>query len=115
MPLLLAIALAAAGAGWADEVDRLVGQRVAVADDGSYAIEDVAGEGKPLVGQVVRAGDDLLLDTGAARYRLTGPLARPRMAGPGYKVWVLGADDGESVQARRLGVLRPPRERGSRR
>ncbi len=109
MGLLLAIALAAAGTGWADQLDRLAGQRVAVADDGSYTIEDVAGEGKPLVGVVVRDGSDLFLDTGAARYRLTGPLARPRMAGPGYKVWVLGALHGNDLAARRLGVLAPPR------
>ena len=109
MGLLLAIALAAAGTGWADEVDRLVGQRVAVAADGSYTIEDIAGEGAPRVGVVVRDGADLLLDTGGARYRLTGPLARPRMAGPGYKIWVLGELRGSTLAARRLGVLAPPR------
>ena len=108
--LLLALGLAAAPASIADEVSRLAGQIVVVATDGaSYSIEDVAGEGRPLVGVVERRGAALWLVLGdGAAYRLTGPLARPRLAGPGYKVWVLGTIAGDRLRARRLGVLARP-------
>jgi hypothetical protein len=100
----------------AAELARLEGHRVEVAPDGTdYRILDVAGEGAPLVGVVERRGRDLWLRpaVGQAR-RLRGPLAVPRIAGPGYKVWVMGRDapDG-SLVARRLGVLAPPRRSGT--
>lgn len=96
------------------ELARLDGHRVAVAPDGAgYTIEDVAGEGKPVVGVVERRGDHLwLVSEGGAAYRLTGRLARPRIAGPGYKVWALGTITGPPsapvLHARRLGVLASP-------
>lgn len=100
------------------ERERLAGHRVRVTADGSgYTIMDIAGEGAPVVGVVERRGDHLWLVTGdRARYRLTGPLARPRIAGPGYKVWVLGdvidsaghPAGGPVLRPRRLGVLAPP-------
>jgi hypothetical protein len=100
----------------ADELARLVGQRVVLGPGGSYRIADVAGEGAPDVGVVERRGGALWLrpDRGAAR-RLAGPLAHPRIAGPGYKVWVLGriGPDGALV-ARRIGILaRPARIAGT--
>ena len=110
MGALVAIALAVAGAGWADEVGRLAGQQVTLSADGrDYTIDDIAGEGPPMVGVVARRGPDLFLDTGAASYRLTGRLAEPRMAGPGYKIWVVGDLVGHDLAARRLGVLARPR------
>jgi hypothetical protein len=106
----LLAALAAADAAIADELTRLEGHRVTVADDGSgYVIEDVAGEGPPLVGVVKRRGAELVLVTEAAAWRLVGPLAVPRIAGPDYKVWVLGDFEGDALRPRRLGVLAPPR------
>jgi hypothetical protein len=96
----------------AAELSRLAGQRVLIAPgrDG-YRILDVAGEGEPLVGVVERRGNALWLrpERGPA-HRLAGPLAIPRIAGPGYTIWVLGraAPDG-SLVARRIGVLAPPR------
>ncbi len=97
----------------AAEVGRLVGHRLSIAADGAgYVIDDIAGEGKPLVGVVVRRGDALHLEVGDVSYLLAGPLAKPRMAGPGYKIWVLGRVEGAPtspiLHARRLGVLAPP-------
>lgn len=97
------------------ELRRLVGQAVTTDDAGTgYTITDVAGEGRPLVGVVERRGKELWLvpadaDAGAPAVRLSGPLAHARIAGPGYKVWVLGAPapDG-SLRLKRLGVLRAP-------
>jgi hypothetical protein len=88
------------------EVARLAGQEVAEAPDGGYTIRDIAGEGAPRVGVVERRGEALWLITGGAALPLSGPLAHPRIAGPGYKVWVIGeiAADG-TLRARRLGVL----------
>jgi hypothetical protein len=85
-----------------------------------YVIEDVAGEGAPVVGVVEQRPDGLwLASEDGARYRLAGVLARPRIAGPGYKIWVLGAvivQQGENVLvARRLGVLAPPWQRAQAR
>jgi len=100
----LAISLWLSPAVTADEAQRLAGQRVESSQDG-YTIVDIAGEGAPIVGVVERRGRELWV----AGYRLTGPLARPRIAGPGYKVWVLGEIDGTVLRARRLGVLSPPR------
>ena len=90
------------------EVARLVGQDVAEAPDGGYVIRDVAGEGPPRVGVIERRGEELWL-CGERLVRLSGPLAHPRIAGPGYKVWVLGdvLSDG-SLRARRMGVLATP-------
>lgn len=94
----------------ADELSRLAGQTVQVAPDGaSYVITDVAGEGPPRVGTIERRGPALwLVDDHGGAIRLSGPLAVPRIAGPGYRVWVLGTADGSGLRARRLGILRPP-------
>jgi hypothetical protein len=90
------------------ELGRLGGHRVELVA-GGYRIVDVAGEGAPVVGVVERRGAELWLVGGGAARRLAGPLAQPRIAGPGYKVWVLGVNgpDG-SLVARRLGVLARP-------
>ena len=89
---------------------RLAGQRAEVAPDRrSVRVDDVAGLGRPWVGTVERRGEALWLVTGAGALRLTGPLARPRIAGPGYAVWVAGAARAGALAARRLGVLRRPR------
>jgi hypothetical protein len=96
----------------AAEVARLVGQDVDVAPDGqSYTIRDIAGEGPPLVGIVERRGDELWL-VGDGTVRLVGKLAHPRIAGPGYKVWVIGEVKEDGMHVRRLGVLRPPSRSG---
>jgi hypothetical protein len=96
------------------ELERLRGHRVEVAPDGrSYRILDIAGEGAPLVGVVERRGAGLWLrgEDGLDR-RLTGPLAIPRIAGPGYKVWVIGSvNQSGQLSARRIGVLAPPPRR----
>ena len=110
-PAPAAAASLAVEPGEAGEVlARLVGQRAEAAPDGrTVRIEDVAGLGRPWVGTVERRGAALWLVTGAGALRLTGPLARPRIAGPGYAVWVAGRVDGEGLAARRLGILRRPR------
>ncbi|MEM9490060.1 MAG: hypothetical protein AAGC55_13010 [Myxococcota bacterium] len=100
------------------ELSRLRGQQVTITGAG-YTIDDIAGEGRPLVGVVERRGDHLILVAGAAgEYRLAGPLARPRIAGPGYKVWALGTLSGRPPQpvltVRRIGVLAPPSARSAR-
>ena len=87
----------------ADELARLEGHRVATVKSG-YVIEDVAGEGKPIVGVVEKRGSTLYLEG----HRLTGPLARPRIAGPGYKVWALGTIAGDTLRLRRIGILARP-------
>ena len=105
----------------AAELGRLEGHRVAIMPDGArYEIESVAGEGKPVVGVVERRDAHLMLVSEAGEvYRLTGPLARPRIAGPGYKVWVLGEIRGQPparvIVGHRLGILAPPPQaRGAR-
>lgn len=99
----------APSAAVAAELDRLIGHEVHIAADGrSYEIRRVANEGKPIVGVVAQRGRELWLDTGTQRYRLVGPLAIPRIAGPRYKVWVLGEISGDLLRARRLGVLAKP-------
>jgi hypothetical protein len=106
---------APARADVAAELARLAGHRVAVAADGaSYRILDVAGEGAPEVGVVERRGRALLLrrPDGSA-VELAGPLAVPRIAGPGYKVWVLGRLQRGALVVRRLGVLAPPAPNGA--
>ncbi len=91
------------------ELSRLEGHKVTVAPNGaSYSIDRVAGEGRPLVGTIERRGVSLYLISGGRAMQLTGPLARPRIAGPGYKVWVLGDVRGGMLRARRLGVLARP-------
>jgi hypothetical protein len=115
-PLGLAAALILAGAGagaradTAGELARLAGHRVLVAADGtSYRILDVAGEGAPEVGVVERRGRALFLRRAdGSAVPLAGPLAVPRIAGPGYKVWVLGRLERGALVARRIGVLAPP-------
>lgn len=112
----------------ARQLSRLQGHDTSRIDDGDsgrytaterargYVIENIAGEGKPLIGRVHRVGTALELTTADGQvYRLTGPLARPRIAGPGYLIWVLGAIETRvaesarpALHARRLGVLAPP-------
>ncbi len=111
-PVLIAAALLLASPAAADvksELARLAGHRVAVAPDGqSYRILDVAGEGAPEVGVVERRGAALFLRRAdGSAIALAGPLAVPRIAGPGYKVWVLGRVERGALLARRLGVLAP--------
>lgn len=91
----------------AAELGRLEGQRVRV-DATGYVIEDIAGEGAPYVGVVALRGSELWLETGTEALLLSGPLAHPRIAGPAYKVWVVGQRRGSRLEARRLGVLAPP-------
>jgi hypothetical protein len=89
--------------------DRLRGQRTTVAADRrAIAIDDIAGEGRPWIGVVERRGAELWLRTASGALRLTGPLARPRIAGPGYTVWVIGAAAADAIAVRRIGVLRRP-------
>jgi hypothetical protein len=101
----------AAAADVASELVRLAGHRVEIAPDRqSYRILDVAGEGAPEVGIVERRGSALLLRrVDGSAVALAGPLAVPRIAGPGYKIWVLGRMARGALVARRLGVLAPPR------
>jgi hypothetical protein len=94
--------------GPAAEVERLEGHGVEVTG-ADYRILDIAGEGAPRVGVVERRAGALWLVTESEALRLAGPLAVPRIAGPGYKVWVVGATDGDTLHARRLGVLAAPR------
>lgn len=111
----LLLALASGGAARADaptrddEVSRLAGHTLSRAG-GALRIVDVAGEGAPEVGVVERRGRALWLVTDGGRaLRLAGPLAVPRIAGPGYRVWALGRlGHGGALWVRRLGVLRRP-------
>jgi hypothetical protein len=97
-----------ANPAWQSEVDRLTGHTVDVADDG-YRIVDIAGEGEPHVGCVRLVGKTLYLESGDTRWRLTGPLAVPRVAGPNYKVWVIGSvTPAKTLPATRLGILATP-------
>ena len=75
---------------------------------GEVVIDDVAGEGKPLVGVVERRGKALWVVGAEGAWELRGPLARPRIAGPGYRVWVLGERRGAVLVARRVGIMAPP-------
>lgn len=88
-------------------LSRLEGHTVRIVGD-DVVIEDVAGEGKPLVGVVERRGRALWLVGDGLAVELRGPLARPRIAGPGYRVWVLGERSGDVLVARRLGVIAGP-------
>lgn len=91
----------------AEMLSRLQGHAARVAGD-ELVIEDVAGEGKPLVGVVERRGRALWVVGAGVAVELRGPLARPRIAGPGYRVWVIGARTGDMLVARRIGVLAAP-------
>lgn len=114
--IALVAGLASPAGPLADELARLVGQDVSVGDGGaSLAIRDIAGEGAPLVGTVERRGAELWLSTGARALRLEGPLAAPRIAGPGYRVWVIGDVNGSALRAERIGVLSPPEAGSGRR
>jgi hypothetical protein len=107
---LLALAGTARAGGIDDELARLTGHRIERRAAGAgYRIVDVAGEGAPVVGVVERRGRALVLMTEDGRALvLAGPLAVPRIAGPGYKVWALGRAAGGALVVRRLGVLRRP-------
>lgn len=91
----------------ASVLSRLQGHTARLVGD-DVVIDDVAGEGKPIVGVVERRGRALWVVGDGVAVELRGPLARPRIAGPGYRVWVLGARDGDVLVARRIGVLAPP-------
>lgn len=90
---------------------RLRGQR-ARRGDGVLIVTDIAGQGAPWIGVVAARSGALWLDTAVRSLRLTGPLARPRLAGPGYLLWVVGArrdaPDAAELEILRLGVLAPP-------
>jgi hypothetical protein len=108
--VLAGLCLLAPEGKWQAELDRLIGQSVQVSESG-YDIIDIAGEGTPHVGCVRRVGKALYLESGQKRWRLTGPLALPRIAGPNYKVWVVGdPTPAMTLPARRLGILAPPEQ-----
>ena len=100
---------------------RLAGHRFRTGDH-VLLLEDVAGAGRPWVGTVASRCGALWLDTAVRSFRLTGPLARLRIAGPGYLVWATGsiessADgsiegsiEGATLELQRLGVLARPGE-----
>ena len=92
-----------------DEIDRLIGHELETSSD-SYKVLSAAGEGAPLVGCVRLRGDSLVLVSGHGTYPLTGPLAIPRIAGPNYKVWIIGdLDADQHLFARRIGILASPK------
>lgn len=105
MKLALVIALLVASPDVV--LSRLQGHTARIVGD-DVVIDDVAGEGKPLVGVVERRGGALWLVGAEGAVELRGPLARPRIAGPGYRVWALGARTGNVLVARRIGILAPP-------
>lgn len=108
MSAFLAVIVGLLGNPIADELSRLEGHDVVVSRDGeSYEIRDIAGEGPPLIGVVERDGKKLYLSA-EQRLELRGPLAVPRIAGPGYKVWVIGKRTGDAIAVRRIGILRSP-------
>ncbi len=90
------------------EVGRLEGHTVKI-EKGTYEILDIAGEGAPRVGCIHKVRNELVLVGDGFQITLRGPLAVPRIAGPRYKVWVLGDATGNGVlMARRLGILAGP-------
>jgi hypothetical protein len=108
--ILSAVLLLAPKASWHEEVSRLVGHKVEQTSEG-YRILDIAGEGEPLVGCIRRDDKDLYLESGASRWRLTGPLAVPRIAGPDYKVWIIGTPGpAGALPVKRLGILATPEQ-----
>lgn len=94
---------------------RLAGHRVRRGDH-VLIVEDVAGAGRPWVGVVASRCGALWLDTAVHSFLLGGPLARPRVAGPGYLVWAVGAigpgaaTAPRTLELQRLGVLARPAE-----
>ncbi len=88
-------------------VGRLGGHRARLVDLRLH-VDDVAGEGRPWLGTVERRGRELWLVGDGFALALDGPLARPRIAGPGYTVWVTGRVAAGRLRARRVGVLAPP-------
>ncbi len=93
---------------------RLDGQQARLVAD-LLIIDDIAGEGRPWVGVIERHGAALWLRTADGPLLLDGPLARPRIAGPGYRAWATGvvddahlADAPPRLRLRRLGVLARP-------
>jgi hypothetical protein len=96
---------------------RLAGHRVQLGDH-VLLLHDVAGQGRPWVGVVVARCGQLWLHTAVTTLRLTGPLARMRLAGPGYLMWAVGvrrpapgaaaSAHGDELALSRLGVLAPP-------
>lgn len=108
--VLAGLCLLAPDSKWQSEIDRLIGQTVQVSDDG-YEVIDIAGEGRPLIGCIRRVGKELYLESGDKRWRLTGPLALARIAGPNYKVWVIGTPTAAmTLPATRLGILAGPNQ-----
>lgn len=106
---ITASSIAVEPAAGAAMLRRLEGQRARLIA-GRLVIDDVAGEGRPWVGVIERRGAALWLVTDDGAWRLTGPLARPRVAGPGYRAWVTGVVDAgaSTLRVRRLGILAPP-------
>jgi hypothetical protein len=95
---------------------RLAGHQVRRGDH-VLLIEDVAHQGRPWVGVVVVRCGQLWLKTAVIALRFTGPLARARIAGPGYMVWATGVRravasgaSGDDFELLRLGVLARPDE-----
>lgn len=113
--LLLAWTCAASPTELESELDRVRGAAIVQAvggDELCYAITEIGGEGPALIGRVERRGAELwLVEARGPAWRLTGNLATPRIAGPGYKVWIVGDLDGaeRTLAARRIGVLSKPR------
>lgn len=90
--------------------ERLSGHRFTVgADRKSLRILDIAGQGPAMIGVIERQGEHLvLIDERGKRHRLAGPLAIPRIAGPGYAVWLIGERRGTDLVVQRIGVLAAP-------
>ena len=109
---LTACAIAVAPGDGPAMLARLDGQQARLVAD-RLVIDDVAGEGRPWVGVIERHGTALWLRTADGPVQLDGPLARPRIAGPGYRAWATGAlaDAPGAVprlRLRRLGILARP-------
>ena len=105
-----AASLAIAPTEAAGMLERLAGHRARVVA-GRLIIDDVAGEGRPWVGVIERRGGALWLRTDGPTLLLGGPLARPRVAGPGYRAWATGtlvAGSPPTLRLRRLGILARP-------
>lgn len=90
---------------------RLTGHRFRLGDH-VLLLEDIASLGRPWVGIVRSRCGALFLDTAVASFRLAGPLARPRLAGPGYLLWLVGTRDPltSTLTIHRLGILARPDE-----
>lgn len=112
------------------ELSRLEGHEVVVnADGSSYHIVNAAAEGPAMIGLIEARGQKLwfikdnrhsqqsqqsqsqqvrIRRHGRSQWRLRGRLAIPRIAGPGYKVWIVGEIRAGALWVRRLGILRSP-------